>query len=231
MIDIHSHLLPFVDDGSDSLTISLELLKQACEQGVTDMILTPHYGLSKTFKEEELIEKFNSFKEQVESNGIGINLYLGREIFIDRDYKKIFSQKNFATLNNSVYTLIEFDTDYECDVVNVVYELARIGIKPIIAHIERYRYIDLDMAYEIKQAGGLIQVNANEIVNNSFGFQKRFINRLFKNCLVDFVSSDIHSSRNYSMKKAYNKVLKKYGINAATVVFYDNAQKIIKGQS
>lgn len=230
MIDIHSHLLPNVDDGSDDVAISLELLEQACQQGVTDMILTPHF-IGGAKNEINLFEKFNLFKEQVSKSGININLYLGREVYIDKDYKNIIKQEPFVSLNGTRYVLIEFDDDKVCDILNVVYELVRIGYVPIVAHVERYTYLNLDDIYDIKDTGGLIQVNALDIVGRYSSKRKKFINTLLKHCLVDFVSSDAHSGREYVMKKACEKVLKKHGEDAVSAVFYDNAQNIIKGQS
>jgi protein-tyrosine phosphatase len=230
MVDIHSHLLPNVDDGSDDVTTSIENLRQAYAQGVTDMILTPHYR-DDSKNVDNLFEKFSAFKEQVKQSGIGINLYLGREIYVEKDYKHVIEQEEVATLNGTKYVLIEFEFDTERDVVNIVYELVRCGYVPIVAHFARYDYLNLQRAYEIKDAGGLIQINANEIVGKTTRKKKKLINDLFKNCLVDFVASDMHLGRQFSMEKARAKVLKKYGQNAVDAVFCDNAKDIIQGQS
>lgn len=230
MVDIHSHLLPNVDDGSDDITASIENLRQAYAQGVTDMILTPHYR-DDSKNVANLFEKFSAFKEQVKQSGVNINLYLGREIYVEKDYKQVIAQEQVATLNGTKYVLIEFEFDVERDVVNIVYELVRCGYVPVVAHFARYDYLNLQRAYEIKNAGGLIQINASEIVGKTSLKKKKLINELFKNCLVDFVASDMHLGRQFLMQKAYAKVLKKYGQNAVEAVFNDNAQKIIQGQS
>jgi protein-tyrosine phosphatase len=178
-----------------------------------------------------LVEKFLAFKEQVKQSGVNINLYLGREIYVEKDYKQVIAQEQVATLNGTKHVLIEFDFGTESDVVNIVYELVRCGYVPIVAHFERYSYLNLQRAYEIKNAGGLIQINANEIAGKTTRKKKKLINDLFKNCLVDFVASDMHLGRQFLMEKARAKVLKKYGQNAVDAVFCDNAKDIIQGQS
>ena len=124
-----------------------------------------------------------------------------------------------------------FDFDYECDIVNVAYELALQGYKPIVAHLERYGYVDQRTAYEIRQVGGYIQINADSIVKPKSFRKKRFIKWLFKENLVDFVASDAHYNRKYLMKKAYKKVNRRFGKDTAQAVFCTNAKEILQGQS
>ena len=231
IIDIHSHFLPFVDDGSDSIESSITVLKQACDQGVTDIILTPHYRGEYKEDGQSLLQKFNAFKETVKDNNFNVNLYLGREIYITKDYKKEIEQCAYHTLNESKYVLIEFDFCDEQDIVNVVYELKIKGYIPIVAHLERYFYANIDTAYQIKQTGGLIQINAQSIVQPEWYEQKRLVKQLFKENLVDFVCSDMHVDRQCLMEKAYKKVVKKHGKEIANVVFCDNALDLIKGRS
>ena len=114
------------------------------------------------------------------------------------------------------------------DIVETVYELTRRGYKPIIAHVERYDYVDIDYVYEIKEAGGYIQVNAESIVGKMKKHYKGLVKKMFKECLVDFVASDIHHSRDNDLKDAEMYVEKKYGKEAKDAVFYKNAQKILK---
>ncbi len=230
MIDIHSHLLPFVDDGSDSVEKSIELLRQAYNQGVTDMILTPHFRDEFVEDEQSLKERFQQFKQEVVESGVNVNLYLGREIHVRNDYKRALQEFKPESLNDTKYLLIEFDFDAESDIVNIVYELARRGFIPIVAHLERYGYADEEMAFDIKQSGGLIQINAQALIKAEARAQKKFLNKMLAENLVDFVASDMHMNRQYLMKKAYKKVAKKYGKNTANAIFYQNAQKIIQGQ-
>ena len=111
----------------------------------------------------------------------------------------------------------------------MVYELKRKGFISIVAHIERYVSADLEVALEVKNLGGYIQVNAESIVGETKRFYKKFIKKLFKNGLVDFVSSDIHYDRMNYMSQARRYVEKKFGKQTAEDVFINNAKMIIEG--
>ena len=222
MIDIHSHILPMVDDGSIDMPTSISMLKDACAQGVTDIILTPHYRGEYKLSLDYVKQKFNELCLNAKSENIGVNLYLGQEIYVDKDYKSIINDGVVSTMNGGKYLLIEFDFVYEKDIVNIVYELVREGYIPIVAHIERYGYANVAIAQEVKNIGGLIQVNASSIVCYQPLRCKRFLRQLFKENLVDFVASDMHSEREYFMQKAYQRISKKYGQKTAMAVFNDN---------
>lgn len=229
MIDIHSHILHEVDDGSIDIDSSIEMLKIVRSHGVTDLVLTPHYRGEFKKSPNELTKLFSELRTRVESEGINVNLYLGQEIYVDKDYKSLIKDNSVLTMNGSKYILIEFDFEYQSDIINTVYELVREGYVPIVAHIERYGYVDFSLAQEVKNIGGLIQVNACSIVYRQPLKCKSLLRQMFRSNLVDFVAGDMHSEREYVMKKAYMRISKKYGQELAQAVFNGNANKIIKG--
>ena len=146
MVDIHTHVLPCVDDGSESKKKSLKMIKDAVKMGVTDMILTPHYRFKYKLGKEKLEEEFLNFKKEVASQEFPINLYLGQEIYIDKDYERIFDDKQVLTINGTNYALLEFYYGKEYDIVDAVFELSLRGYKAIIAHFERYSYATISDA-------------------------------------------------------------------------------------
>ena len=146
MTDIHTHALPFVDDGSASLEESLKMLGNLYAQGVTDVVVTPHYRSKYVATPDELKDAFKEFKIRVFEAGIPVNLYLGQEIYIGRGFKKFFAENKVLTLNGTKYILAEFDFNIETDVAEVVYELKAMGYIPIVAHFERYSYVDVNVA-------------------------------------------------------------------------------------
>lgn len=229
MIDIHAHILPCIDDGSTSLDQSFELLNECVNQGISDLILTPHRRNDYKVSALDTQAQFDKFDTQAKEKDIPINLYLGQEVFIDKDYKDLLKSGEFLTLADSKYVLIEFSVSEQDDVSEAVYEIARMGYIPIIAHCERYSYLTISDIFEIKDLGGLIQVNADSIVGKYKRLFKKRIKELFKNDLVDFVASDVHFGRNNCMQKAREYVNKKYGEEIMNKVFIENAKLIIKG--
>lgn len=227
MVDLHAHVVPFIDDGSVSLDDSLEMLKVAQSQGVTDMVLTPHLNRVYELPVVKVKQAFEQFKNQAKNSGCDMNLYLGQEIFVDSSFNKVFSRNDILTINNTDFALVEFDFQEEFDIAETVYQMKRQGLKAIIAHFERYSYTDISVANEVKSLGGYIQVNAESCTGGIFGKSK--IKKLFSQNLVDFVASDVHVFRKYKMQKAKEWIEKRYGESVANAVLKENALKILKG--
>lgn len=223
MIDIHHHGLFGVDDGAQTIEDSILMIDQAIENNITDIILTPHYNVY--FKNRDKIEEnFETLKEKVKDKPI--NLYLGYEARYNMNDSS-FSDKR---LNNTRFLLLEFSTRRPTDVEEISYTLSTQNIIPIIAHIERYHYLNKSSYYDIK-SHSLIQVNADAILGKAFNKKDTKIARfLLKKRLVDFVASDAHNTtdRRNDMLKAYQFVSKKYGTAYADKIFRENAEKIIK---
>ena len=95
MIDIHTHILPEVDDGSVSLEHSLSMIRECVKQGTTDIILTPHYRKEYKLKADLLKDNFIKFKENVEKSGIPVNLYLGKKFLLKKIIKHFLKKRLF----------------------------------------------------------------------------------------------------------------------------------------
>ena len=232
MIDIHTHILPFVDDGSKSLSDSIELVKTAIEQGVEAIVLTPHHRSPYFESAEKIIETFETFCEKVKEENLPIKLFLGQEVHVCSGLVDLFKENKVLTIANTNYCLVEFDFNTYCDIPETVYDLRKAGYIPIVAHFERYPYATLEDAFEVKRMGGLIQVNAESIASGPFKLkeERRRVNTLFMEECVDFVSSDVHVVRKYNLKRAGEIVKKKYGEDAFNTVFTMKAKHMLKGQ-
>ncbi|WP_278244963.1 CpsB/CapC family capsule biosynthesis tyrosine phosphatase [[Clostridium] dakarense] len=109
MIDIHCHILPGVDDGSKDLEESLEMAKIAQSEGINKIINTSHYRPDFDFEKGEiLLEKLNNFNNFLKENNIDIEVFIGNELYYGDDLLEYIDKKEFYTLNNSRYLLIEF---------------------------------------------------------------------------------------------------------------------------
>lgn len=229
MIDIHTHIIPEVDDGSRNLETSLSMLVEAENQGIQAVICTPHYRKPYNKTPAVIREKFEELKAAAAEKGINVKLFLGQEIYCKAgEYKSLIKSGEVLTMNGGKFVLLEFDFDNYIDIADVVYEVKAMGFIPIVAHIERYSYMTDEEVYEIKKVGGLIQVNADSVIGGGGRAMKKTVKKLFREGFVDFVASDVHSGRDNNFKKAYEYVLKKYGEDAAVVTFNENAKRIIK---
>ena len=203
MIDIHTHILPQVDDGSDSIDTSLYLLNQEIKEGINKVILTPHQN-KQNLDKKGLIEKYNEFKEKVKD--LPIELYLGSEVYYYSGLKEDLKDGKILTLMDSKYFLVEFSTRIEYNIKDILYDFTVLGFKPIIAHIERYDYLSKEDYEEISKYA-LIQVNASSFFNKNY---KKICMYLLKNNLIDFIASDCHDRfRDVSFTKTIKLIKKK----------------------
>ncbi len=223
MIDIHTHILPYVDDGSPGLETSIDLIKSEIEQGVTDIFVTPHYmkyrNFLSTYEDNKIV--FNKLVEKVKEENLEVNLYLGNEIYYDNKTLENLRNNVVVSLDKSKYILVEFSLYQETeDIPDAIHNLVAKGYIPIIAHPERYPYITNVSDYKImKKMGAKIQINAGAI-NGDYGKKiKKMVMNLIKNNLVDFIASDVHDFRTSEMFSAYNIVKKAISKEKADQIF------------
>lgn len=234
MIDIHSHIIPGLDDGAKDLDTALEMLEIAYNNGTSDVILTPHYIHDATFENNctEIKKSFKELKEAAVKHGINLKLHLGSEIFICPELPTLLDEKKVLTLNNSSYVLVEIPmlsiAEYTED---VLFNLKLKGYNPIIAHPERCSETakSFDFIKRLIDKGIYMQVNSSSI-KGLFG--KRIMNislKLLQQGLVHFIASDAHTTGGRSPKliKAYDIVAAKMGSHVAQKLFIENPQRVI----
>lgn len=231
MIDIHCHILPDLDDGCVGEE-SLAMLEECVKNGTKDIFCTPHYRPPFLSEKSVVRETFDTFSKQAKSIYPDINFYTGQEIKYSSETLKTLLEGKLLTLNSTKCVLLEFDFHEEEDVSEICYSFVLKGYIPIVAHVERYWYVDtVDKVEEIKSSGGLIQVNSDSIVGLNGKGCKKFVYKLIKEGLVDFVASDYHFCRANTFKSAYEKVNKKFGRETAEALFYENPKIMIYGKN
>ena len=230
--DIHTHLLPGVDDGAQSMSQTLRMLRAAWKYGTRTVVLTPHYrGKYKRNTPDMLKENFAWLQVELPE----MQLYLGQEISYENDAPEAMHEGRVLSMNDSQYVLLEFRTNaLRSQIVNGVSETIRCGFIPIVAHIERYDIArkEKDLADEVLHLGALLQLNADSILGtNGFGV-KRYCKRLLKEQKVHFVASDAHDivHRPPLLRECFLHVHKKYGQDYAARLFYENAQAVIENR-
>lgn len=225
MIDIHSHVLPFVDDGSPDVASSLDLLKEVSSIGVTDLFLTPHYMKIRNYlsEYEHNREIFEAFSQTAREAGIEVRLHLGNEIYYTISTVKDLKSRKVVPMGDSDKVLLEFSLSEEDeDIAEAIHNMKSIGYVPIIAHPERYPYLKWTDFEIIRKMGALIQVNASSLVGRHGTEVEKTAFRLVKTGWADFVGSDIHVFRPNNMREALRLVEKKVGPERANRLFFNS---------
>lgn len=209
MIDIHTHIIPFVDDGSPSLKDSIEMIKNEISMGVDTIVCTPHHIYSKYEKSvEEIKHYFDVLLEEVKKQNLKIHLLLGQEIYYSRHENiiEMLNQNKLLTMNQSQYILLEFSFVYEPeDLLELIYNFTCFHYKVIIAHVERYEWMTIEKIIQLRKEGAFIQINANSILKLTNKREYKLVQKLLKNNLVDIVASDVHSFRPSNLLLAKEK--------------------------
>ena len=209
MIDIHTHIIPYVDDGSPNLETSIAMIKHELAIGVDEIIATPHHIYSRYESTVEVIkERFNFLCEEVKKQNLPVNLYLGQEIYFTHkeDIIQMLKEGKLLTLNNTNRVLLEFSFHREPEnLLEVIYNFRVNGYQVIIAHVERYEWMTYQKVVALANEGAKIQINSDAVLGYTSWKEKRFVKKLLKNNLVDYVASDTHSFRPSSLDKSYKK--------------------------
>ncbi len=236
MIDIHTHLIPNVDDGSESVETTFKAFEEAKTVGFTDIILTSHYipEYNETKKEELTFWK-EKLQEVLNNKNSELKLHSGMEVYISENISELIEQEKLLTLADSKYILMELPM---CTTINyldyVIYFLESIGLKLIIAHPERYANIQKnpELVKEYIEKGCLIQCNYGSILGKYGKEAKNTIKYLLKNDLVHFIATDCYNSGGIyqEIPKALKKLEKIIGEKKVLEITTLNQRKIINNQ-
>lgn len=194
MIDIHSHLVYDVDDGSQNIEETLHMINEAYNAGFTDIILTPHYMQNFYIKESmEISNKIDNIKDHIKN--LKINLYHGNEIYANENLINFIKEKKAVSLAGSKYILFELPIqENPLNLEEIVYVILENGYIPIIAHPERYRYVqeNPNMLIYYIESGVLFQANYGSIIGLYGTKTKETVKKLLSHNMIHFLGSDNH---------------------------------------
>ncbi len=232
-IDIHSHILPGVDDGSDCLESSLQMLRIAALDQISHIILTPHNKPAhRNVSPRRIVERMEELQGKLNEGGMDIVLYAGNELYYRGGLVQELDDGEAMTLAGSHYVLVEFSPSAEYGYIrNGIYSLQMGGYRPILAHVERYRDVCVkpDRIGELAAMGCYIQVNAGSIMGRYGYGTRKLAGRLLKKGLVHFVATDAHDTGKRSPKiadcAAY--IAGRYGEGYAKELLWDNPLRVL----
>jgi protein-tyrosine phosphatase len=224
LVDMHSHLLPSLDDGSESIEDSIILIKEFIAMGYTKLICTPHI-MGDFYKNtpENIFEKLTLLRNAVEKAGINIQLDAAAEYYLDEWFMdKLENKEKLLTFGEGKYLL--FETSYinpSAYFDEAVFKIKSLGLFPVIAHPERYTYLyqSFDKVTEMYNKGVLFQLNINSLSGYYSKASQEFSKRMIDNNMISFIGSDCHGIRHIeALKKSrgtkmYKKLLQSTLLN------------------
>lgn len=206
-IDLHSHLLPGIDDGVRTLEESIMLIKELKELGYTKLITTPHiisdsYPNTKYIIENKLLE----VQKALDKENIDIKIEAAAEHYVDTEFLKMIENDELVPFSEKY---ILFETSYISKPIileQAIFDMTTKGFIPVLAHPERYRYMhhDINEYLKLKELGVLFQINVKSLRNSS-GSVYDMLMKLINLGLADFVGSDVHRKRDVDELKIFLK--------------------------
>lgn len=238
MIDLHTHLLPGIDDGAKSLEEAVQIIRQGRKIGITAICTTPHLSSSFTKdRTEKIMENFLMLQERIYEEKIDIQLYLGSEIDLRMNFDSIRRLPFFSINQTQKYLFLELPIgEFPPFTERILFSLLIEGLSPILAHPERSlsKEGDFERIEKLKDSGILIQVNAGSFLGDFGKGIQRGAKRLLEENLVDFISSDAHDLNRRPitvMAEAFKKVKNDLGEEKGLELFERNPEKILQADN
>lgn len=191
IIDVHAHILPGVDDGSRTVEESLQMLKQAAEQGIRGVVATPHYSRHKTPLEYQ--QKLEKLKALAQEQVPGFEFWLGQETYYHDDLLAALRNGQAMTYANGRYVLIEFSPDVAYSrMFQGLRNISAAGFLPVVAHVERYACLRRKGMEELKAIGCLLQMNYDSLKGLPFDSEVRWCRAQIRKKQIDLLGTDMH---------------------------------------
>ena len=235
-VDLHSHIVPGVDDGSESMEETIKMLSMAYDEGVRTMYATSHFGSGKEkYDKTYLLEQLEKVKKAAADIGDeGIVILPGNEIYCRSDSIERLKNNEALTLNGTRYILVEFPYEIRFDdLFDSLKKFIVSGYVPILAHIERYGclYKKYENIAQLKSTNVLMQVNCSSVIPK-LDARASYIRKLIKDGMIDFLCSDCHSTdwRKPCMQSAIDVLKRKTGEKILEKMLFTNHEKLMKNE-
>lgn len=234
MIDFHSHIAPAIDDGSVDVNMSLAMLKDSVRCGVTDVLSTSHcypkYNESITHFLKRRDASIAALRQAMENEGMLMpKIHLGCEVNLYTDIAKLESISELC-IENTNYIMIEMPYEpWKEWMLDSIYKLTIQGLRPIMAHIDRFINQDKGALNSLYELDVLYQINTEIFIKKHM---TKFADMLIAEGHAHVIGTDMHNitTRKSNMDEAYNKIVKRYG-EGCMEYFTDNAKKILNNEA
>jgi tyrosine-protein phosphatase YwqE len=213
--DIHSHLIPGIDDGSKTMEESISLVREMHNLGYKKLITTPHI-MNDYYKNtpEIIISGLNKLKEAIAKENIDIEIEAAAEYMLDDGFEDKLKSGNLLTFGDK-YILIEMSYMTESPILSsILFELQTEGYKVVLAHPERYNYWHNTFGkyQELRDRNVFLQLNINSLTGWYSPESRKIAKKLLENNMIQFLGSDLHNEQYlHELKKSrHSQTLKKH---------------------
>lgn len=236
MIDIHCHILPYIDDGAKHMEESIEMARAAISEGIHTIIATPHHWNGTCYNpKRDILKAVKTLNERLEVEEIPVTILPGQETRINGEMLEALKRGELLPLNEtSGYLFVELPSNHVPRYTKqLMFDLQVQGIKPIIVHPERNKEIieNPDLLFEIVRDGTLTQLTAGSIAGRFGKKIKKFSIQLIEANLAHFIASDAHNikTRPFAMQEAFKVISSEFG-TSYMYWFMENSQSILNGE-
>ncbi|MHA7138184.1 tyrosine-protein phosphatase [Rossellomorea arthrocnemi] len=237
MIDIHSHILPGIDDGAKTIYNSIDMAKQAVSEGIHTIIATPHHRNGKYDNvKSDILPLVKEVNDRFKEEGINLEVLPGQECRIYGEILEDYQKGDILPLNQvSQYIFIEFpSSSVPRFTERLLYDIQVEGLMPIIVHPERNAELmeRPEKLYKLVQGGAATQLTASSLVGYFGKNVQKFSQQMIQANLTHFIASDAHNihNRTFKMEEAMDYIEKKYGIDMV-YYFTENAELLVDGKN
>ena len=197
--DLHSHLLPGIDDGVKTLEESIDIIIGLKELGFKKIISTPHIMWHRfPNTRDTILDAYKKVKDELTKQNIDIEFEVAAEYYYDENFFELIEKEDLLSIGKDKYVLFELSyTQKPFGLEQTIFNILSKGYKPILAHPERYSYFakDFEKYDKLKDSGVRFQINLNSLIGFYGKRPKKAVKYLIEKGLVDFVGSDIHSQK------------------------------------
>ncbi|MFC5412182.1 tyrosine-protein phosphatase [Larkinella bovis] len=197
-VDIHSHLIPGIDDGVPDLETALTCLRSFQELGYKKVVTTPHVLRDYYPNSSDTIRQgLETLRRAVAETDLTIQVEAAAEYLIDDHFVTLLKSKDLLTFGAN-YVLVELSfANAPLNLEDIIFQIQTNGYKPILAHPERYSYLKdhMERFGKLKDKGCLFQLNLLSLAGQYGGRVQQFARQLLDESLIDFVGSDLHRPR------------------------------------
>jgi protein-tyrosine phosphatase len=223
MIDIHTHILPGVDDGATNMAEALQIARIAVEDGTSHMFATPHHNHFKPIYRQQLVERVASLQAELDNANIPLTIIPGYELRLHQGLFEDWDNQFAGPLGDSRYVLSEPPFyNYDSQISDVLYELFERGYIPILAHPERIIPIqrNISLIEPFLARGGLTQITAESLTSRPAYTGRVVAEQMLRQGMVHIIASDAHNTDNRPpiMTKARDMAAKIVGFEQANAM-------------